>query len=236
MPNRILKESICVSGSLDKLSWFEEVMFYRLIVSCDDYGRYDGRTVVIKNRLFPLKNDLTLQEVEAALMHLAELGLVKLYEAEGSRFLCLPTWLEHQNVRAKRSKYPAPESICIQMQANVPDIQSNTRSVSNTRVETHAAFIPPTENEVSEYCRELGSAVDPARFCDYYRSRGWTVGSGKMTDWKASLRMWNSSEKQKKPPSPPPPDKKDGQKQIDRLRKLSEKMQGENKEETIGKS
>ena len=37
MPNRILKESICRSDTIDHLTWFEEVLFYRLIVSCDDY-------------------------------------------------------------------------------------------------------------------------------------------------------------------------------------------------------
>ncbi len=43
MPNRIIKESICRSEEIDSLSWFEEVLFYRLIVTCDDFGRYDGR-------------------------------------------------------------------------------------------------------------------------------------------------------------------------------------------------
>ena len=40
MPNRIIRESICTSDSVDKLSWFEEVLFYRLIVNCDDLTTY----------------------------------------------------------------------------------------------------------------------------------------------------------------------------------------------------
>ena len=59
MPNRILKESIKYSPEIDKLSWFEEVVFYRLIVSCDDYGNMDGRAVVLKNELFPTKDTVT---------------------------------------------------------------------------------------------------------------------------------------------------------------------------------
>ena len=55
MPNRILKESVCTSDSIYALTWFEECLFYRLIVNCDDFGRFDGRVAVIKNRLFPLK-------------------------------------------------------------------------------------------------------------------------------------------------------------------------------------
>lgn len=109
MPNRIIKESVCVSDSIDGLSWFEEVLFYRLIVNCDDYGRFDGRISVIKNRLFPLKDDLTAKCVRNGINRLVSAGLVALYEFEGKPFLYLPTWNDHQSVRAKRSKYPSPE-------------------------------------------------------------------------------------------------------------------------------
>ena len=117
MPNRIIKESICTSDSLDGLGWFEEVLFYRLIVNCDDYGRFDGRTAVIKNRLFPLKENLTLKSVESAINKLATAGLVTLYTSDGKPYLLLPTWNEHQNVRAKKSKYPDPEVICNHLQS-----------------------------------------------------------------------------------------------------------------------
>lgn len=149
MPNRILKESIRESDSIDSLNWFQEVLFYRLIVSCDDYGRFDGRTSVIKNRLFPLKEDLTLKNVADAIQKLVSAGLVVLYEHDGKPFLYLPSWTAHQNVRAKRSKYPEPVTICdnvntsasrcnhdedngTQLQGNVPVIQSESLSVSES--------------------------------------------------------------------------------------------------------
>lgn len=109
MPNRIIKESICVSDSIDRLTWFEETLFYRLIVNCDDFGRFDGRVAVVKNRLFPLKENLTAKAVKDGINKLASVGLVTLYEVNGKPYLHLPTWNDHQNVRAKRSKYPEPE-------------------------------------------------------------------------------------------------------------------------------
>lgn len=147
MPNRILKESIRESDSIDSLTWFQEVLFYRLIVSCDDYGRFDGRISVIKNRLFPLKEDLTLKTVADAIQKLVTAGLVILYEYDGKPYLYLPTWTAHQNVRAKRSKYPDPETAFKNMIAsasrcnhnennrnpmpgNVPVIQSVSESLS----------------------------------------------------------------------------------------------------------
>lgn len=125
MPNRILKESICVSDTIDTLSWFEEVLFYRLIVNCDDYGRFDGRVNIIKNRLFPLKDGLTAKAVKDGINRLSTVGLVTLYEFEGRPYLQLVTWNDHQSIRARKSKYPAiadsvnaSESRCMQMQAN----------------------------------------------------------------------------------------------------------------------
>lgn len=148
MPNRIIKESICTSDSIDQLGWFEEVLFYRLIVNCDDFGRFDGRTAVIKNRLFPLKENLTLKNVASAIDRLARAGLVVPYESGGKPFLFIPTWNEHQSVRAKKSKFPEPEVTCKQLQADESrcprnPIQSESNPIRNPNPNAHtrgAAF------------------------------------------------------------------------------------------------
>lgn len=118
MPNRILKESICRSEEIDSLSWLEEVLFYRLIVNCDDYGRFDARTKIIKGQCFPLK-DVTEKDIDKALAKLSEVGLIVVYEAQGRPVLQLKTWEQHQNIRAKKSKYPPFDETCIQMYSDV---------------------------------------------------------------------------------------------------------------------
>lgn len=162
MPNRIIRETICTSDSIDGLSWFEEVLFYRLIVSCDDFGRYDGRTAVIKNRLFPLKENLTLKTVENALHGLASAGLVVLYKSQGGRFLYLPTWGKYQQQRAKVSKYPEPsadilhqldgvskqtiadDSKCNQAIANVPVIENRESGIDIRESGSENGRVAPT--------------------------------------------------------------------------------------------
>lgn len=210
MPNRIIKESICSSDSIDELSWFEEVLFYRLIVSCDDYGRFDGRVKIIKNRLFPLKENITAKAITDGINKLASIGLVCVYTVNGKPILCLPTWNDHQNVRAKKSKYPSPEEantthefICNQMNSDVPVIQSNPNPNPNPNTEGRARsrFTPPSLEEVREYCQERGNNVDAQRFIDYYTANGWLVGKNKMKDWKACVRTWekNSFNQAQKP-------------------------------------
>lgn len=51
-------------------------------------------------------------------------------------------------------------------------------------------FAPPTPEEVQAYADEKGYIIDPERFCDFYASKGWKVGSSPMKDWKAAVRNW----------------------------------------------
>ena len=197
MPNRIIRESICTSDSVDKLSWFEEVLFYRLIVNCDDFGRFDGRAAVVKNRLFPLKDNLTLKTVETALHGLANAGLITLYVFEGKRFLCLPTWGKYQTQRAKVSKYPAPENslqadenICKQMISNVPVFENReSNSIFAIRDAEGSADRPPPErrNGLSRFrgaMPRMGGLVSCCRRDTAASGDAWLAGreSGEAQD------------------------------------------------------
>ena len=56
-------------------------------------------------------------------------------------------------------------------------------------------FIPPSVEEVSQYCKERGNNVSAERFVDYYTANGWKVGINPMKDWKAAVRTWERNEK-----------------------------------------
>lgn len=112
MPDRIIKESICTSDTLNQLSDFEERFWHRLIVNCDDYGRFDARPAILRGRLFPLMEGKTLKDMSNTLSKLASVGLVELYEVDGKPFLHVVTWDKYQRIRAKRSKFPEPNGTC----------------------------------------------------------------------------------------------------------------------------
>lgn len=108
MPNRIIKESICYSADLDQLTPFEETVFYRLIVNCDDYGRFDARPEFVKSKLFVTKRGITDKNIADALSKLASLGLVRLYRVDEKPFLVFPKWDKHQRIRNSKEKWPSP--------------------------------------------------------------------------------------------------------------------------------
>lgn len=203
MPNRIIKESLLISESYHKLTLFERDLFVRLIVAVDDYGRFDARPAIIKGRLMPLEGRVSLQKIAQGLETLEKKGLIQLYEREGCPYLWLTGWERHQNIRAKRSKYPAPEDVnasasnCTQMQADAPVIQSESKSKSESESQSQSNpagdWHPPTVMDVARYCREKALNVDADRFVAYYQARSWRIGSAPVRDWRALLQMWSRS-------------------------------------------
>ena len=160
MPNRILKESICRSEEIDSLSWFEEVLFYRLIVICDDFGRYDGRAKIIKGSCFPLK-DITEKDIDRALSKLSAVGLVRVYEAQGSPYLQLVTWADHQRIRNQKSKYPEFSQDCKLLLSNDSNGQQKDAS-DNKCVRNPIQSESKSESESNpDICSELQAATEP---------------------------------------------------------------------------
>jgi DNA-binding transcriptional ArsR family regulator len=110
MPNRTLKETICTSETIEALTPSEEVTFYRLLVSVDDYGRADARPQILLTKLYPLKiGKMSAKDVAKHIAKLEEVGLLYLYEVDGKSYLQVSKWDRHQRIRAKYSKFPSPE-------------------------------------------------------------------------------------------------------------------------------
>ena len=108
MPNRILKESICLNRKIDRLTDFQENMFYRLIVNVDDYGVFLADPDVLASTLYPRKRSLSPLQVGKALKRMEELGLVTTYACEGEKYLKIVSWERHQRMRSSVHRYPMP--------------------------------------------------------------------------------------------------------------------------------
>lgn len=145
MPNRIIKEAILTSetaGSLDDFSWR---LLVSLICLADDYGRGRANPAIIKGQAFPLRDNVTKEQIEESLKEIQKSGTIIVYQVEGAKYYYFPKWEKHQTIRAKTSRYPDPanaeiceqmqtdEIICKQVKADAPEIQYNTIQIqSNT--------------------------------------------------------------------------------------------------------
>lgn len=150
MPNRVLKDSIKRSSEIDSLTWFQEVVFYRLVTTVDDNGCYHANPQILRSDLFPLKEDMTKAAISEALDKLESVGLIKRYEVDSKPYLMLTTWANHQRIRNKTHHFPEPPwqiaagcgdsrriaADCNNSQNNEKDVAANRGETSETRGET----------------------------------------------------------------------------------------------------
>ena len=78
-----------------------EILFYRLIVICDDFGRTDARPVIVRSNCFPLKTQpekpdfIKVDDVKKWLLELANNNLIVIYTFECREYLQMVTWAKH---------------------------------------------------------------------------------------------------------------------------------------------
>lgn len=143
MPTRYLKSGIRDSELIDKLSPMAETFFYRLLVTVDDFGRYDARASMIKAQCYPIKESVTAKKCSELLGELSDAGLIEIYTVEGKEYLQVCRW---DNVpRAKESKFPQKPTDAKQLHTSVCDMHTDapltvTVTVTETKTETEDGF------------------------------------------------------------------------------------------------
>lgn len=162
MPNRIIKESLCSSEKIASLSDFEFRLWVGLITQVDDAGRGDARPAIIKGRVFPFRERLSIKDIDAALQALAAKGCVSLYTVDGKPYFLFPGWVKHQRVRDCKPKYPEPpENINLPQSAascgESPQSAALIQSESNPNPESNSN----PESNPKEYCAEPQAADAP---------------------------------------------------------------------------
>ncbi|GMA50167.1 hypothetical protein GCM10025857_15240 [Alicyclobacillus contaminans] len=163
MPNRIIKESIRTSDTLTLVSADAERLFWRLVVSVDDYGRFDGRTnIVIGQCLSAFLGQVTTEQVDGWLTELERAGLLQLYEVDGRRYLALTNWDKHQRRRAKDSKFPAPVDDCGHSRTfDIKCSQPQTNVVPNVNENENVnEIVNENEYENDNVQREVAATVE----------------------------------------------------------------------------
>ena len=198
MPNRIIKESICTSEDVAKLSMGAEILFYHLMVKADDYGVYFGNEQIIKSTCFPLKSsEIKLKQVESWLNELIKAGLIFAYVAEdGKKYIQFVKWSKHQQRRAKKSKYPLFDSTCNQViaddcnscrnpiQSNPDEIQSESAQSADEIESCFLALWDLYPKKVDK------SAVSKKAKAALYKA-GFDVVSAAIENYKAKIQLEN---------------------------------------------
>ena len=108
MPNRIVREGILTSERINALSPNAELFYRRLMSVVDDFGRFSAHHTLLRAACYPLKLDSVKEDsIKKHLAECVDAGLIVLFTVAAKTFLELQDF--RQQVRAKESKYPAPD-------------------------------------------------------------------------------------------------------------------------------
>ena len=106
---RTIKPEFFTSLTLARVSRTARLTFVGLWTYCDDEGRGRAEPRLIKAAVWPLDDDYGVAEVEADLAELAAASLIQRYEVDGSHYLAIRNWAEHQKIgHPTPSKLPPP--------------------------------------------------------------------------------------------------------------------------------
>lgn len=218
MPNRIIREDILTSESVDALDPPAEVFYRRLMSKVDDHGLYDARTAILKSHLYPLRHDRVREaDITRWLAACQKAGLIVLYSHDGKPYLQM---LKTKWKARSEPKYPLPTSArnCTQPQATAPlvvdvvedvfDVKegapdgatpSATKKVKGTTTlttyladcESEGVKPIPGDDAVFAYAERVGLPAEFLALAWQWFKAKYTVGSGKAkryTDWRATFR------------------------------------------------
>ena len=192
--------------------WFKVLM---LAGNVNDGGNvYFTKDIPYTEQMLSTVFNRPLTTIQLALSTFEKFGMIEVVD----EIIQVSNWEKYQNVdglekireqnRLRVAKHREKKKLECNVTGNVTVTQGNgadidiekdidtEKEISNRAKSTR--FVPPTLEQVQEYCRERNNNVDAERFIDFYESKGWMVGKNKMKDWKACVRTWEKSSVNKK--------------------------------------
>lgn len=103
---RTIKPEYPQSESMGRVSRDARLLFVNLFTICDDAGRARGNSRMLASLLYPYDDDAK-GLIDGWLSELVDEGCIVLYSVDGSHYLEVTNWLEHQKIdKPSKSKIP----------------------------------------------------------------------------------------------------------------------------------
>lgn len=198
---RMFSLKIINTARFIKLPIDTQNLYFHLGLRADDDGIVEA---------FPIMRLLGSSEDNLKLLHAKE--FIRVLNEDLVTYIT--DWIEHNSIRADRKIDSIYKNLLVEI---IPEAKLLTpRTRADRKNDNHGTsqgqpmdgiskdklskdklskyiFVPPTIEEIKDYCQERNNGVDAEKWYDFYASKGWMVGRNKMKDWKACVRTWEKS-------------------------------------------
>ena len=127
--------------------------------------------------------------IEDLLNEFEKQGQIQQQKKTTSRMITIVNWSDFQNSDNRTTTERQPSDNGATTERHIQEGKEHKKVRREEGKE--GRFIPPTIEEVVDYCQERNSPVDPHTFYDKGIGTGWVDKNGnKYKDWKAVVRTW----------------------------------------------
>jgi len=184
------------------------------LLTLDNVGRGLGNKHYLKGMIYEKDDKTTADHCEKYLNCCCDLGLLVLYAIDNNYYIQDPVHQEHNKIvgnMATDSIYPQPpqdvmekyeQSITEFYNGKLNSLEGKGKGQGKDKGKAFGRFTPPSLEEVTLYCQEISSHINPQSFIDFYTAKGWLIGKTPMKDWRAALRTWDRRQVPTEPPKP----------------------------------
>lgn len=152
-----------------------------------------------------------LQTVRLALETFEQFGMVEILNGA----ICIPNWGKHQNIdgiekvreqtRERVAKYREKQKLLttgsnVTSNVTVTECNGTEEEIEEDKKEKKNifSFVPPTQEEVQQYCDENGYKIDVEFFFRYYTASNWRRRDGTpVKNWKQTVITWVKKDEEK---------------------------------------
>ncbi len=101
----------------------------------------------------------------------------------------------NSKVNSQRTANEQPTNSQRTLYKNIKEYSKNNKEdlLGASPQKTFSTFVPPSVDEVADYCLKENLSIDPQKFIDFYAVTDWYRGKTKIKDWKACIRTWEQN-------------------------------------------
>lgn len=190
--------------------WYQDANTMRLFIHCLIKANYEEKKwkgITIEAGSFATSSmtladelHLTRAQIRRSIYNLQSTQEIATKTTNKITIIKVLNWAKYQETETtkttskKATKEPATQPTNSQQ-------TTTTKEIKNKRIKE---VIPikgvsqptPTLEQVITFCKENKFLMDPEKFFNYQKSKGWKVGTAPMKDWQAACRNWEKREQQ----------------------------------------